>query len=79
MRDLANRLVACEAAVSNASESTESVNLRVYYKLRMCLSALVGVAGFLALAFRALAQAKADAPTLWAVEVAADGSLTGMG
>ena len=78
MRDLANRLVACEAAVSNASESMESATLRVYEKLRMRLSVLVGVAGFLALAFRALAQAKADAPTLWAVEVAADGSLTGM-
>ena len=45
----------------------------------MRLSALAGVAGFRALAFRALAQAKADAPGLWAVEVAADGSLKGLG
>jgi hypothetical protein len=72
MRDLANRLVACEAAVSDASESMESAAPRVYDKLRMRLSALAGVAGFQALAFRALAQAKADAPSLWAVE---DGSL----
>jgi hypothetical protein len=79
MRDLANRLVAYEAAAGKASEPVESAAPRVYEKLRMRLAALVGVAGFQALAFRALAQAKADAPGLWAVEVAADGSLKGLG
>jgi hypothetical protein len=79
MRDLANRLVAYEAAVSKASEPVEFAAPRVYQKLRMRLSALAGVAGFQALAFRALAQAKADAPSLWSVEVAADGSLKGLG
>jgi hypothetical protein len=39
----------------------------------------VGVAGFQALAFRALAQTKADAPGFRSVEVAADGSLKGLG
>jgi hypothetical protein len=57
----------------------ESAAPRVYQKLRGRLTALVGIAGFQALAFRALAQAKADAPSLWAVEVAADGSLKGLG
>ena len=67
MRDLANRLVAYEAAASKASEPVESATLRVYEKLRGRLSALAGVAGFQSLAFRALAQAKSDAPGLWAV------------
>jgi len=79
MRDLANRLVAYEAAARKASEPMPSAVPRVYEKLRMRLSALVGVAGFQALAVRALAQAKADAPSPWAVEVAADGSLKGLG
>jgi len=79
MRDLADRLLACEAAVGRASEPMESVALRVYEKLRRRLSALAGVAGFQSLAFRALTQAKSDAPGLRAVEVAADGSLKGVG
>jgi len=79
MRDLANQLVAYEAASGKASEPEEYAALRVYEKLRMRLSALVGVAGFQALAFRALAQTKADAPGFRSVEVAADGSLKGLG
>jgi hypothetical protein len=79
MRDLANRLVGCEAPASNASESMESAALRVYEKLRGRLTALAGVAGFQSLAFRALTQARSDAPGLWSVEVAADGTLKGLG
>src|ERR1700676_3228618 len=79
MRDLANRLVVYEAAASKASEPMESEALRVYEKLRMRLSALAGVAGFQSLAFRALTQARSDTSGLWAVEVAADGSLSGLG
>jgi hypothetical protein len=79
MRDLASLLVAYEVDTRKASEPKESAAPCVYEKLRMRLTALAGVAGFQALAFRALAQAKADAPSLWAVEVAADGSLKGLG
>ena len=79
MRDLANRLVACEAAASKTSESMASAAPSVYEKLRARLSAIAGVAGFQALAFRALAQAKGDAPSLWAAEITADGSLKGLG
>jgi hypothetical protein len=78
-RDLANRLVTYEVAASKTSEPAESAAPRVYEKLRMRLSALAGVAGFQSLAFRALTQARSDAPGLWAVEVAADGSLKGLG
>jgi hypothetical protein len=79
MRDLANRLVAYEAAAGKASEPVESAAPRVYEKLRVRLSALAGVAGFQSIAFRALTQARSDAPGLWAVEVAADGTLKGLG
>ena len=78
MRDLANRLLTYEAAAGKASEPMESAALRVYEKLRLRLSALAGVAGFQSLAFRALTLAKADAPSLRAVQVAADGSLKGL-
>jgi len=42
------------------------------------LSALAGVAGFRSLLSRALALARAEAPSLSAVEVGADGSLKGL-
>jgi len=78
-RNLANQLVAYEAGVSKASQTVESAVLRVYEKLRGRLTALAGVAGFHSLAFRALTQARSDAPGLWEIEVAADGSLKGRG
>ena len=78
-RDLARRLLACEADAGETSEPMKPVALRVYEKLRRRLSALAGVAGFHSLALRALTQAKSEAPGLWAVEVATDGSLRGVG
>src|ERR1700693_1014472 len=78
-RDLARRLLACEVDADETSEPMNPAALRVYEKLRRRLSALAGVAGFQSLAFRALTQAKSEAPGLWAVEVAADGSLQGLG
>src|ERR1035437_2250623 len=79
MRDLAHRLLTYEAAVGKTSEPVESETLRVYEKLRQSLGVFVGVVGFQSLAFRALTQAKSEAPGLWAVQVAADGSLQGLG
>ena len=75
-RDLARRLLSYEARVA---ESTESATLLVYEKLRQSLGAFAGVTAFESLAFRALSQAKSEAPDLWAVQVAADGSLQGLG
>jgi hypothetical protein len=77
-RDLARRLLAWEADAGETCEPMKPVALRVYEKLRRRLSALAGVAGFQSLALRALTQAKSEAPDLWAVEVAADGSLQGL-
>jgi hypothetical protein len=58
---------------------TESASLRVYEKLRRPLCALAGVAGFQSLASRALTLARAEAPSLSAVQVTADGSIQGLG
>jgi hypothetical protein len=79
MRDLAHRLLTYEADAGKASEPMDSPTLRVYERLRQSLNEFVGVAGFLSLASRALALAKAEAPSLRAARVAADGSLQGLG
>ena len=79
MRDLAQRLLEYEAFAAEASEPLGSPVLRVYEKLRQSLGEFVGVAGFQSLAFRALTQAKSEAPGLWAVRLAVDGSLQGLG
>jgi len=78
-RDLARRLLAYEAVAGGSSVPTESAVLRVFEILRRQLSALVGVAGFWSLASRALTLARAEAPSFSAVELAADGSLQGLG
>jgi hypothetical protein len=57
----------------------ESAILSVYEKLRQSLSAFAGVAAFESLAFRALTQAKSEAPSLSALQVTEDGSLKGLG
>jgi hypothetical protein len=79
MRDLAHRLLTYEAVAGKGSEPMESPSIRVYEKLRQSLSAFAGTAAFESLAFRALTQAKSEAPGLWAVQVAEDGSLQGLG
>ena len=62
-----------------SSESTGSATLSVYEKLRQSLSEFAGTAAFESLAFRALAQAKSEAPSLWAVTITEDGTLQGLG
>ncbi len=79
MRDLAHRLLTYEAGAGRTSEPMEFATLRVYEKLRQSLSAFAGVAAFESLAFRALTQAKSEAPGLSAARVTADGSLQGLG
>jgi hypothetical protein len=79
MRDLAHRLLAFEVVAGKTSEPVEFATLRVYEKLRQSLSAFAGVAAFESLAFRALTQAKSEARSLWAVQVAEGGSLQGLG
>ena len=78
-QDLARCLLSYEAMSAKSSESMESITISVYEKLRQSLSAFAGVAAFESLAFRALTQAKSEAPSLWPVQVAKDGSLQGLG
>ena len=78
-RDLARRLVACEADATTTSLHPEPATVRVYEKLRRQLGTPVGVDGFHALASRALALAKAESPRLRAVQIAANGGLRGLG
>jgi hypothetical protein len=77
-RRLAQRLLTYEAVASENSEPVESAAFRVCAKLRRPLIALAGVAGFRSLLSRALTLARAEAPSLSAVQIAADGSLKGL-
>jgi hypothetical protein len=77
-RDLALRLLAYEDVAGKASKPTEFAALRVCDRLRQPVIALAGVSGFRSLLSRALTLARAEAPSLRAVQVAADGSLRGL-
>ena len=75
---MAQRLLAYQNAAGKASEPREFAAVRVCERLRQALITLAGVAGFRPLLSRALTLAKAEAPSLSAVQVAADGSLQGL-
>ena len=77
-RDLAQRLLAFENVAGKTSEPTEFAAFGVCERLRQPLITLAGVAGFRSLLSRALTLARAEAPSLSAVQVAADGSLKGL-
>jgi hypothetical protein len=78
-RDLARCLVACETDTSASILQIEPATVRVYERLRRQLGATVGVDGFQALASRALALARSESPRLNAVQVMANGGLSGLG
>jgi hypothetical protein len=78
MRDYAQQLLAYEAAAHNASELNMAAVFRVFEALRRPLSTLAGASGFRALLVRALMLAKAQVPSLSAVQVKPDGSLEGL-
>jgi hypothetical protein len=77
-RDLAQSLIAYEGAAGKTSEPMEFAAFRVCETLRRPVCALAGVPGFRSLLSRSLALARAEAPCLSAVQVAADGSLQGL-
>jgi hypothetical protein len=77
-RDLAERLLAYENAAGKTSETTEFGAFAVIERLRQPLITLAGLAGFRSLLSRALALARAEAPCLSTVQVAADGCLEGV-
>jgi hypothetical protein len=77
-RELADQLIAFEAASTSVSEADANATCRVCEKLRRPLITLTGTAGFSSLLQRALALAKREAPALDNVTVEADGSLKGL-
>ena len=77
-RHLAARHLTYEDVAGESSVPAESAAFRVCAKLRRPLITLAGVAGFRSLLSRALTLARADAPSLSAVQVAADGSVKGL-
>ena len=75
MQGLAQRLLAVEAARQNASGS--DVGVRVCEKLQITVTRFAGSAGFVSLLRRALALARAEAPSLQNLKVKPDGALEG--
>jgi hypothetical protein len=78
-RDLAQRLIDYEADAGETSAPKKSAVIRVCEKLRLPLSAIVGVADYRSLLSRALTLARLEAPGLSAVQVTTDGSLQDFG
>ena len=77
-RDLAQRLLAYQNAAGRTSEPTEFAAFGVCERLRQPLITLAGLAGLRSLLSRALTFARAEAPSLSAVQVAPDGALLGL-
>ena len=77
-RHLAQRLLAYEEAAGKTSLPTEFAAFGVCERLRQPLITLAGLAGFRSLLSRALTLARAEAPSLSVLQVAADGSLQGL-
>lgn len=77
LREVARRLLAVEA-VKSPSLSRGHAAVDVCEKLRVSLTRLAGPDAFKSLLRRALTLARAEVPVLRGIEVAADGSLTGL-
>ena len=77
MRNLAERLLAFEAAHHSSTEAGANIAEQVIEELRLHLIRLAGVDGFQSLLSRALTLAKAEVPSLNMVKVRAAGSLEG--
>lgn len=77
-KDLARSLLAYEAAGST-SETSQSLAVRVCEKLRGPLSGVAGIAGYRSLLARALTLAQAEAQSLRAFQVTAEGTLRSSG
>jgi hypothetical protein len=74
-QQLVRSLLACEAALNQFPEKKERVVFSVCEKLRLSISTLAGSEGFRSMLSRALTLAKAQVPSLAAVQIMVDGSL----
>lgn len=77
LREHAQQLIDLEMSAGNPSPENDEVKamLRVCEKLRRCLSASAGVAGFSSLMARSLTLAKAELPWMEAAKVDENGTL----
>lgn len=78
IKEMARRLIALEVPRDASPGAGGREATRVCEKLRSMLAKFAGVAGYHALISRAVAMAKAEAPSLEAVQVRLDGSLEGL-
>jgi hypothetical protein len=77
-RELAERLLVCETALSQTLESYGSDTCHVCEKLRRAIDDLLGPGAYSSIAARALDQAKLEAPILTSVEIREDGVIEGL-
>ncbi len=75
MRDLAQRMLAVEAASQSATDAHANEAVRVCEKLQVSLTRFAGADGFTSLLRRALALARAEVPALQRIEVKPDCSI----
>ena len=78
MRNFTKRLMAHETFGNESSETKSPAAFHIWEELRPHLATLMGDGGFRALLARALVLASAEAPSLRAVYVKADGTLAGL-
>jgi hypothetical protein len=78
MRELAQHLLAVEAAKQDSPDEQVHAAVRVCEKLRISLTRLAGAEGFTSLMRRAVALARAEVPALKGISVKPDGSLVGL-
>ena len=77
-RDLADRMLALEAAEHSEARETGALAVWVCQKLKASLTRFAGIEGFTALMRRALALARTEVPSLQAVSVKPDGTVEGL-
>ena len=78
LRALAEQLLRLEAGRGGGDAAQPHEGVRVCEKLGVALTRFAGPEGFASLLRRALALARADAPSLRAVTIKPDGSLEGL-
>ena len=78
LRNLAQHLLSLEAGTGTDAAQVHEAAVRVCERLRVSLTRFAGLEGFAALLRRALALARAEAPSLGALTIKPDGSLEGL-
>lgn len=78
MRELAQQLLGMERENPSALPSREHEAVRVCHKLQISLTRFAGPDGFNSLMRRALALARTEVPSVYHIQIKADGRLEGL-